>query len=116
MTHDPSAQSQRPRQSLLRQLAHQAATHPRIEGAILGALRAELPGVIEELLRQSYGGDTLEIYVASRSSSAAKGERDRRIMAMATGPAALPTVAIAQVEGISERRVRQILQRGNSPP
>lgn len=99
------------RPSLLRQLAEQAAAHPRIEAAVIGAIRAELPGVIEGLLREAYGGDTIRIYVASGLGRAAKRERDLRITALAAAPSSLSPGAIAAREGISVRRVQQILRR-----
>lgn len=103
------------RPNLLRNLAAQAAAHPRMEAAILGAVRAELPGVIEELLRKAHGGETLRIYVAAGPSQASKGERDRRIRAQAAPPSSLPLAAIAAREGISLRRVQQILARNLAP-
>lgn len=99
------------RQNLLRELAQQAAAHPKIEAAIMGAVRAELPGVIEELLRQAYGGETVRIYVASGGSRDAKAERDRRIQALAGAPSHMSPAAIAASEGISVRRVQQIIRR-----
>lgn len=104
------------RTTLLRDLAQQAAAHPRIESAVLGAIRAELPGVIEDLLRQAYGGETVRIYVASGGSRAAKDERDRRICGLAAPPAKLSPAMIAEREGISVRRVQQILCRRNLQP
>lgn len=100
----------RHRQNLLRQLAHQAAAHPRIEAAVIGAIRAELPGVIEGLLREAYGGDTVRIYVPSRGGHDAKLERDRRIAALAAAPSSLSVAAIAAKEGLTVRRVQQILR------
>lgn len=103
----------RSRTTLLRQLAAQAASHPRIEAAVLGAIRAELPGVIEGLLRETYGGEQVRIY-APRSdvlkAEAARQERDRRIAALAAPPSSLKPAAIAQREGITAHRVRQILR------
>lgn len=103
----------RPRATLLRQLAAQAASHPRIEAAVLGAIRAELPGVIEGLLREAYGGEQVRIY-APRSdvlqAEAARQERDRRIAALAAPPSSLTAAAIAKREGITPHRVRQILR------
>lgn len=110
--HSPGGRS---RQTIIRQLAQQAAAHPRIESAVMGAIRAELPGVIEDLLRQAYGGSQLRVYIPQGSSQATKGERDRRIHALATAPANLSPQAIAAQEGISVRRVQQILARRLQP-
>lgn len=106
--------SGRHRTTLLRNLAQQAASHPRIEAAVIGAIRAELPGVIEGLLREAYGGETVRIYVAASDVSRAeqqRDERDRRIAAMAAPPSSLPAAAIAAQERITPHRVRQILRR-----
>lgn len=98
-------------QSLLRDLATQAAAHPKIEQAVLGGIRAVLPDVIEELLRAAYGGERVRLYVASRSSRDAKADRDRRIAALASAPSNLSPAAIAAQEGLSLRRVQQILRK-----
>jgi hypothetical protein len=99
----------RARTTLLRELATQAASHPRIEAAVLGAIRAELPGVIEGLLRDAYGGDTVRIYVPRGASREDKVARDQRIRALSAAPSSLSPHAIAAREGISVRRVQQIL-------
>ncbi len=100
----------RSRQNLFRELAHQAAAHPRMEAAIMGAVRAELPGIIEELLRQTHGGRMVQLYVARSGSLAAKDERDRRIRALAAAPSSMTPAAIAAQEGLTVRRVQQILR------
>lgn len=107
--------------TFLRDLAVQAAAHPKIEAAVLGALRAELPGVIEGLLRDAYGGETLRMYVAKGASRDTKSERDRRIVALGSPPSSMSTAEIAAREGISLRRVQQVLRVAglmtrNSPP
>ena len=115
--------SSRTRHTLLRQLAHQAASHPRIEAAVIGAIRDVLPGVIEGLLREGYAGETVRIY-APRSdvvrAEQLRVERDMRIVALATAPSNLSPAAIAEREGITPHRVRQILRaavrRGNAQP
>ena len=62
----------------IRDLATRAAGHPNIEKAVNQALRAELPGVIESILRDMYPGETLRLYVPKRSVTS-RGERDRLI-------------------------------------
>lgn len=113
----------RSRNTLLRQLATQAASHPRIEAAVIGAIRDVLPGVIEGLLREAYGGETVRIYAARHDVLLAdQGRRDRdlRIAALAAAPSSLTPAAIAELEGITPHRVRQILraarERGNVLP
>lgn len=115
--------SGRNRQTLLRQLAAQAAAHPRIEAAVLGAIRDVLPSVIEGLLRESYGGETVRIYAPRSDVLRAEQERqarDLRIAALAAAPSKLSPAAIAQIEGITPHRVRQILRAaakgGNAGP
>ena len=104
----------RNRTTLLRHLAAQAASHPRIEAAVIGAIRDVLPSVIEGLLRESFGGETVRIYVAR--GDVTRGEqdreaRDRRIHALSTPPSSLSAAAIAAQERITPHRVRQILRR-----
>lgn len=101
--------------SILRDLARRAAEHPRIEQAVMGAIRAELPSVIEGLLRDAYGGEQLRIYVPARSSLDAKRERDERIRAMAAPPSSMSVGAIAALERVSVRTVMRALA-GQIPP
>lgn len=92
----------------LEALAERAASHPRIEAAVLGALRAELPQVIRGLLKEMVGGDTL--YVPKGDGGDARRDRDLRILASREMPAAL----VAERERVSERHVRRIWTRGNA--
>jgi hypothetical protein len=104
----------RTRHTLLRQLATQAASHPRIEAAVIGAIRDVLPSVIEGLLRDTYGGETVRIYAARSDVMRMEQERtvrDLRIAALAAPPSSLSAADIAQREGITPHRVRQILRR-----
>lgn len=93
------------RPNVLRDLATQAAAHPRIEAAVLGAIRAELPAVIEGLLRQMYAGEQVRLYVPKGAGRDARSARDQRILA-ARG--AEPAAAVASREGVSVRRVQQL--------
>lgn len=90
--------------ALLRRLAEQAASHPRIEQAVLGAIRQELPGVIEQLLSAMYPGETVRFYARKRSGD--RGERDRRIAAALV--AGDPPALVAAREGLSLRQVQRI--------
>ena len=104
----------RTRHTLLRQLATQPASHPRIEAPVIGAIRDVLPGVIEGLLRETYGGETVRIYAPRSDVIRADQERqarDLRIAALAAPPSNLAPAAIAQLEGITAHRVRQILRQ-----
>jgi hypothetical protein len=103
----------RTRHTLLRQLATQAASHPRIEAAVIGAIRDVLPSVIEGLLRDAYGGETVRIYAPRHDVMRAEQDRqarDLRIAALAAAPSNLSPAAIAAQEGITPHRVRQILR------
>lgn len=98
--------------SFLRDLAGQAAIHPRVEAAVIGALRGVLPGVIEEIVREMYPeGEQVRFYAPKTGSRASKAERDRRIHALASPPSSMAPAQIASQEGISLRRVQQILAR-----
>lgn len=99
----------RSRQTIIRQLAQQAAAHPRIESAVMGAIRAELPGVIEGLLRDAYAGEQLRLYVPRRGSHQSARERAERIRALAAPPTSLQPALIAEREGVSLRTVQRAL-------
>ncbi len=85
-------------------IATRAAAHPEIEAAVMGALRVALPGVIEGILRDMYGGQTLRAYIP-------KGRRERalsrRQQIEADIDAGLPHGLIAEKHGLSERQVRR---------
>lgn len=104
----------RNRTTLLRQLAAQAAIHPRLVSAVTAAICDTLPSVIESLLRESHGGETVRIYSARGDVTRDEQDRearDRRIHALSTPPSSLSAVAIAAQERITPHRVRQILRR-----
>ena len=92
---------------MLRQLAQDAATHPRMQRAVSQDVAAELPAIIEDLLRTAYAGEVLNVYVASGRSVPERAARDRRIRAAAA--AGEPLAAVAAREGVSLRRAQQIL-------
>lgn len=69
---------------MIRDLATAAAAHPKIECAINAALKQTLPGVIEEILTQQYGGELIQIYVAKHSSTVRR-DRDNAIRAKFNG-------------------------------
>jgi len=94
--------------NLFETLAKRAAAHPRIEQAVIGALRAELPQVIQGLLAEMYSGETVRVYVQKAGAVDMRRERDMRIVAAKGQPAAL----VAEREKVSERHVRRIWQRG----
>lgn len=97
---------------VFRDLAERAAAHPRIEQAVLGAIRAELPGVIDSLLRDMYPGEQVCFYVPKRSpteAAAARAARDDRIRT--AGQAGTATALIAEQEGVTVRHVQRVLKR-----
>ena len=50
----------------LRILANQISTHPRIESAVMSAIRTELPIVIELILSEMYPGESVRIYAPKK--------------------------------------------------
>ena len=90
---------------MLRDLASAAASHPRIEQAVTAAIRTELPGVIESILREKYPGEQLTIYVAKRSASSRR-DRDQAIRAEYNDS---NVKALAAKYGMSVRMVFNIL-------
>ena len=96
--------------SLLEDLATRAAAHPRIEQAVLSALRAELPSVIHGLLAEMRAGETLQLYVPKGAGNSERRARDQRILASREEAAWL----VAKREDVSERHVRRIWTRGSA--
>jgi Mor family transcriptional regulator len=92
----------------IRDLATRAAGHPNIERAVNQALRSELPGVIEGILRDMYPGETLRLYVPKRSVSL-RGERNRLIVQEFNGRNAK---ALAIKYGLTPRMVYNVVKAG----
>lgn len=71
---------------LIRSLAQACAPKiaAKVETAVLATVRAELPGVIADVLREQYPGETLKFYVPKRPVSARR-DRDAAIRAAYTG-------------------------------
>ena len=90
-------------------LATQVASHPRLEAAVMKAIRDVLPSVVDSVLRETYGGETFRSYAPRGPSQLDKVERNRRIKALAAPPSSLTPHAIAALEGVGVRRVQQIL-------
>jgi hypothetical protein len=77
--------STQPTNSLLANLAERCASHPKLEGAVLGAVRQILPGVILSVLREQFPGETIRLYVPKIERETRK-DRDARIaQALAAG-------------------------------
>lgn len=90
------------KRSRLVNLAERAASHPRIERAVVSAIRTELPGVIRELLEEmaDHEGGTLRLYRNKRPQRDRQVRDDRVRTLLAAG--ASPEVAAAEV-GCSRR-------------
>lgn len=90
MTH----QTTRP--NMLRSLAERAATHPRIEAAVMGAIRGVLPAVLEQLIAEEaerQGSHVLRMY-PRRAPSEMRETRDANVRAMLAGGVAPELVAV----------------------
>lgn len=90
---------------MIRDLAAAVASHPRIEQAVMGAIRAELPDVIETILRDRYPGEQVRLYVAKKPPTLRR-ERDAAIRAEYNGHNAK---ALAAKYGIGVRMVFNII-------
>lgn len=95
----------------LRALAQRAAEHPRIEAAVVGAIRAELPGVIELLLAEMAQGETVRLYGRKRSQEK-RIERDARIHALLE--AGMAPDLVAKEVACSRRHVYLVRDRQKS--
>lgn len=93
---------------MIRDLATAVASHPRIEQAVMGAIRAELPDVIEAILRDRYPGEQVKLYVAKKPASLRR-ERDIALRAEYNGHNA---PALAKKYGISTRMVFRAVSGG----
>lgn len=93
---------------LMRNLAMKAASHPKIESAVMGAIRDTLPGVIEGLLRDGFAGETIRLYVP-KTGRDDKKVRDGLIRARFNGTNA---VELAGQFGISAKQILRIARCG----
>lgn len=94
----------------IRAALEQAMTTPRMQQAV-SAFVAALVDEGEAVLRQRFGGETLRVYQPKRGGTDKRRERDMRIQTMGTPPNAMSAAQIAALEGLSVRRVEQILAR-----
>lgn len=92
----------------IRAALQQAMVSPRVQAAVSVFVNA-LVDEGEAILKQRYAGESLRTYIPKGGGQDAREERNRRIQALAAPPSSLPTAQIAVMEGVSERRVRQIL-------
>lgn len=91
---------------MLRDLSARVAAHPRIEHAVMSAIRAEMPGVIECILSEMYPGENVQIYAPKKPVSLRR-ERDSGIRTEYNGH---NVKALAKKYGISVSMVFKIVQ------
>jgi len=89
---------------LLRNLAEQAAVHPKIKNAVSEELTKNLPGVIEEILSAQYGGQHITMYIPKRAASSRR-DRNQLLRAKFTGR---NTAQLASEFKMSIRQVMRI--------
>lgn len=105
MSHNP------PRPTMLRSLAERAALHPRMEdavaGAVISAVRATLPGIIESLLSEQadHQFGTLRLY-RRKVPDDMRRVRDDRVRALLASGMAPELVALEA--GCSRRHVYNV--------
>lgn len=95
---------------MLRTLASACAPRiaAKVEQVVVDTVRAELPAIIEAVLREQYPGETLRLYVSKRPG-AIRRLRDEAIRAKYTGRNA---VALAKEFGVSPRWVYKVVSGG----
>lgn len=93
----------------IRAALQQAMLSPRVQEAVAVFVNA-LVDEGEAVLRARYGGETLRIYTPKRGGRDGQDARNRRIRAMAAPPSSMAPAHIARAEGLSLRRVQQILK------
>lgn len=94
----------------IRQALQQAMVSPRVQAAVTVFVNA-LVDEGEAILKQRYAGESLRTYYPKRGNRDDRDERDRRIRALAAPPSSLTPAQIAATEGISLRRVQQLLRK-----
>lgn len=93
-------------------LANRVASHPKMEKAVMGAIRASLPGVVESVLRDMFPGESVTLYVP-RTGKEDRQDRDAQIVAALSAGEAHLSIAkrlrtsLRHVERVSGRRNRQ---------
>ena len=76
----------------------------RVEAVVLQAVRDELPGTLEAVMREMYAGETLRLYV-SKASVSGRRDRDNAIRSAWTGRNARE---LATSFGLSTKQVYRI--------
>lgn len=91
----------------LRDLSHRVSAHPRIEKAVVSAIRAELPIVIESILSEMYPGESVRIYAPKKPVQMRK-QRDDAIRIEYNGH---NVKALAHKYGISPAQVFRVVAK-----
>jgi hypothetical protein len=97
----------------IRAALQQAMVSPRVQQAVAVFVNALLDEG-EAILRQRYPGETVTLYNRKRAGQDEQEQRNRRIQAMAAAPSWMSPAQIAAREGISARRVQQVLRSAAS--
>lgn len=94
--------------NLLATLSERAAASPLLETAVMLAVRATLPGVIQGVLREMFPGETIRIYIP-KIGAANREQRDASVAnAIESG---LTVLEAAKRTGVPETTVRRINKR-----
>jgi hypothetical protein len=106
------------RTGLIREIAERTAVHPSMEAAVVGAVRAALPGVIESVIAQMFPdthGDTIRLSIYRRKKTREhRRARDERILAAISANEAVSTIAAR--ESVSERHVFRVKAKALTVP
>jgi len=93
---------------VLAEVARRAANHPTIEAAVVGAVRATLPLVIQLVLRELYPGETLRLYIPKIGADT-RADRVTSVLEALDGGSSAQEVSKAL--GVPVRTVRHIRAR-----
>lgn len=88
-------------------VASRAAAHPLMQQAILSAVTAALPQVIESVMKDLYGGQRMRVYV--QKGRTVRSNRHQQIERLLDLGLSAPVIA-AQI-GCSERTVYRVASR-----
>ena len=94
-------------------IVERVAAHPAIEQAVISAIRAQLPAVIEAVTRDLYGGGRLRMYVAKSGGGRRQDRCDRIRQLLDMG---YPPKAVAAQVGCSERTVFRVMASDPEKP
>lgn len=88
-------------------LATRAAAHPLMQQAVISAMTAVLPQVIDSVMKDLYGGQRMRVYVGKgRTNRTARQQQIEQLLNLG-----LSAPVIAAQVGCSERTVYRIASR-----